>query len=57
MAIAKYMSDSGDTILTLDGVETETLTGWLAQIVEELDMSEDQVEILSGIISAIEEEN
>jgi len=57
MATAKYIPDSGDTILTLDGTETETLTGWLAQIVEELDMSADQAEILSGIISAIDEEN
>ena len=56
MATAKYIPDSGDTILTLDGTETETLTGWLAQIVEELDMSADQAEILSGIISAIDEE-
>lgn len=57
MATAKYIPDSGDTILTLDGTETETLTGWLAQIVDELDMSADQAQILSGIISAIDEEN
>ena len=57
MATAKYIPDSQDTILTLDGTETETLIGWLAQIVEELDMSADQAEILSGIISALDEEN
>jgi hypothetical protein len=56
MATAKYIPDSGDTVLVLDGTETETLTGWLAQIVEELDMSTDQAEILSGIISALDEE-
>lgn len=55
MAIAKYIPDSEDTILTLDGTETETLTGWLAQILDELDMSDDQAEILSGILSAISE--
>jgi len=59
MATAKYISDNGDTILILDGTEADTLTGWLAQIVEELDMSADQAQILSGIISAIDgvEEN
>ncbi|CAB4137613.1 hypothetical protein UFOVP325_54 [uncultured Caudovirales phage] len=55
MATAKYIPDSGDTILILDGTETDTLTGWLAQIVDELDMSTDQAQILSGIISAIDE--
>ena len=55
MAIAKYIPDSEDTILTLDGTETETLTGWLGQILDELDMSDDQAEILSGILSAISE--
>jgi predicted ribonuclease YlaK len=55
MATAKYIPDSEDTILTLDGTETETLTGWLAQILDELEMSADQAEILSGIISAIDE--
>jgi hypothetical protein len=55
MATAKYIPDSEDTILTLDGTETETLTGWLAQILDELDMSDDQAEILSGILSAISE--
>jgi hypothetical protein len=57
MATAKYNPESGDTILKLDGIETETLTGWLAQIVEELEMSADQAEILSGIISAIDKED
>jgi len=56
MATAKHIPDSGETILKLDGTETEALTGWLAQIVEELDMSAGQVEILSGIISAITKE-
>jgi hypothetical protein len=55
MATAKYIPDSEDTILTLDGTETETLTGWLGQILDELDMSDDQAEILSGILSAISE--
>lgn len=55
MATAKYIPDSGDLILILDGTETDTLTGWLGQIVEELEMSTDQAEILSGIISAIDE--
>jgi hypothetical protein len=55
MATAKYYDNKGETVLTLDGVESDALTGWLGQIVDELDMSADQAEILSGIISAIDE--
>lgn len=59
MAIARYNSRRGETVLTLDGIEVDTLTGWLAQIVEALDMSADQAEILSSIVSALDnaEEN
>jgi hypothetical protein len=55
MAIGRYNSRRGETVLTLDGTEVDTLTGWLAQIVDELDMSADQAEILSGIISALDD--
>lgn len=41
--------------LTLTAYEAETLSGWLAQILDELDMSAEQAETLSGILTSLNE--
>jgi hypothetical protein len=48
-----YYDDDETVVLRLDPYEAETLNGWLAQIVEELDMSAENVKVLDGIMSAL----
>jgi hypothetical protein len=52
MAVGTY-DDTGFIALILDAYEAETLSGWLAQIVDEFDMSAEQAGVLSGILDAL----
>lgn len=57
MAISNYDPVTNDTTITLDGLEVDTLSGWLAWFLDggSNELYPDAIEILSNILNKLDD--